>query len=144
MAFNPNNSLVKRLLRHSFLLFLFVFGATTIATAETYVCSYNDFSPQKKLHQQVMVRVSDKVFQDQNPVLKKAGITLEYLVYAENEKGIILIDRPFVSKELYPSIGIHLIQKDTGAMFLTNLIGNFTEKPKHNERKRIGQCTIVP
>jgi len=91
-----------------------------------------------------MVRVSDKVFQDQNPVLKKAGITLEYLVYAENEKGIILIDRPFVSKELYPSLGIHLIQKDTGTMFLTNLTGNFTENPKHNERKRIGQCTIVP
>jgi hypothetical protein len=85
MAFNPNNSLVKRLLRYSFLLFLFVFGATTIATAETYVCSYNDFSPQKKLYQQVMVRVGDKVFQDQNPVLKKAGITPEHLFNANTE-----------------------------------------------------------
>ena len=75
MACNPNNSLVKRLLRQSFLLFLFVFGATTIATAETYVCSFNDFSPQQKLTQAVMVRESDKVFKDQNPTLKKVGIT---------------------------------------------------------------------
>jgi hypothetical protein len=144
MACNPNNSLVKRLLRQSFLLFLFVFGATTIATAETYVCSFNDFSPQQKLTQAVMVRESDKVFKDQNPTLKKVGITLEYLVYAENEKGIILIDRPRVFKNLYPSVGVKLIQKDTGAMYMTNLTGNFTENQKHNERKRIGQCTIVP
>ena len=78
---------------------------------------------------------------DKSKKLTDLGLRMAYIVYEENDKGLILVSEPAATSGLYPSIGITIIQKDTGELFHTNLTGNFIENAKHNKRFRNGVCS---